>query len=87
MNSSSVDSFKISFNNALDRFILKHKLVINRNAGDSVSEKLIGICNAVGENKLVILIDEYDAPLTTFMNSKEQFERVSAILCSFLSSS
>ena len=83
MNSTSVDAFKISFNNALDRFILKHKLVINRNAGDSVSEKLIGICNAVGENKLVILIDEYDAPLTTFMNSKEQFERVSAILCSF----
>ena len=36
MDCTSVEAFDKAFNNALDAFIFKHKLVINRNAGDSV---------------------------------------------------
>ncbi len=83
MDCTSVEEFKKSFNNALDKFILKHNLVIKIDTGESVSEKFIGICDAVGEKKLVLLIDEYDAPLTSFMDNKEQFESVRTILSSF----
>ena len=83
MDFTSVEEFKKAFNNDLDVFISRHKLVLNRDAGESVSEKFIGICDAVGDKKLVLLIDEYDAPLTAFMNNKEQFEKARTILSSF----
>ena len=83
MNRTSVEAFDIAFNNALDKFILKHNIVINVNTYNLASEKFIGICDAVGDKKLVLLIDEYDAPLTSFMNNKVQFERVRDILSSF----
>ena len=58
MDFTSVEEFKKAFNNDLDVFISRHKLVLNRDAGESVSEKYIGIFDAEGDKMLELLIYE-----------------------------
>ncbi len=47
------------------------------------SEKFNSICDVLEKNNLVLLIDEYDSPLTSFMDDDKKFEAVRNILSDF----
>jgi len=55
------------------------------NSGSSVFSQLSDWLKTVAENSLVILIDEYDAPLTACLNDQSLFEMVRAELSNFYS--
>ncbi len=55
------------------------------NSGSSVFSQLSDWLKTVSENSLVILIDEYDAPLTACLNNRSLFEKVRAELSNFYS--
>lgn len=84
--SSSTDSFKASFNRELFTALKNAHLSLNKvqeNDGpsDLLSETLMNINSA----ELVLLIDNYDAPLTAVLGDKAEFASRQKILSNFYS--
>ena len=83
MATSSLEAFLKAFNNALDVFIHENNVELIRDPDNIPSEKFNSICDVLEKNNLVLLIDEYDSPLTSFMDDDKKFEAVRNILSDF----
>ena len=83
MATSSLEAFLKAFNNALDVFIHENNVELIRDPDNIPSEKFNSICDLLEKNSLVLLIDEYDSPLTSFMDDDKKFEAVRNILSDF----
>lgn len=84
--SNPSDSFRSLFNRALLRAFKGAHLEFNANNGeDGPSDLLSDALMQVNTTDIVLLIDEYDAPLTAVLNDETEFESRRKILSNFYS--
>lgn len=84
--SNPSDSFRSLFNRALLRAFKGAHLEFNANNDeDGPSDLLSDALMLVNTTDIVLLIDEYDAPLTAVLNDETEFESRRKILSNFYS--
>ena len=78
----NVAEFENSLNQALDSFAEKNGLNLQVKENEFVSSKFERLVSLCVRNSLVFLLDEYDAPLATFMTEGkgEEYNRIIQIL-------
>ena len=81
----SSESFRDRFNAHIANKFSSYGFVFKPDINQEVSDQLAHWMEAQESNSLVLLIDEYDAPLTSCLNSKELFEDIRRILSGFYS--
>lgn len=84
--SSSTDSFKASFNRELFTALKNANLSLNKVQDNDVPSDLLSeVLMNINSTDLVLLIDNYDAPLTAVLGDKAEFASRQKILSNFYS--
>ncbi len=71
---TSFDEFVNSFNNKLSSFAKKNKLS-DFSVQNTIYDTFVSLFDALEEQRIVILIDEYDCQLTANINNPEQYNK------------
>ncbi len=80
----TIDNFRIKFETLLRTSLEEAGFVLpKKNEVDTISSRFKQALNGVQNSKIVLLIDEYDAPLNSALNNKELFELIRAELNDF----
>lgn len=82
-NFSSVEEFSLRLTSVLSRGFSSCGFAYREDPIETVSDQISDWLDTIPLNSLVLLIDEYDAPLTACLNNAELFEQVRAELSDF----
>ena len=82
-NFSSVEEFSLRLTSVLSRAFSNCGFAYREDPIETVSDQISDWLNTIPLNSLVLLIDEYDAPLTACLNNAELFEKVRTELSNF----
>lgn len=75
----TVEEFRQNLNNCLENYAQKFGVILPKDA-DKPSKKLKAIASLLPDLSVVLLIDEYDAPLLSHIGNKEEELKASLIL-------